>query len=135
MSFHDDHGLACTGADADSAAHYRRALHQFRCYIEDPVASVDAALALRPDFVMAHALKAWLHLLGTEPAGIPVATLAIGKAGAKRIRYVDHFGSSGQAVLESACRMDLEGVISKKLDAGVETEKFPKHGCFSRTKT
>ncbi|MDP1913689.1 DNA ligase D [Brevundimonas sp.] len=41
----------------------------------------------------------------------------IGKAGAKRLRYVDHFGSSGQAVLESACRMDLEGVISKKLDA------------------
>lgn len=41
----------------------------------------------------------------------------IGKTGAKRLRYVDHFGSSGQAVLESACRMDLEGVISKKLDA------------------
>jgi len=41
----------------------------------------------------------------------------IGKAGAKRLRYVEHFGSSGQAVLESACRMDLEGVISKKLDA------------------
>ena len=73
MSFHDDLGLACTGADADSAAHYRRALHQFRCYIEDPVASVDAALALRPDFVMAHVLKAWLHLLGTEPGAIPVA--------------------------------------------------------------
>jgi tetratricopeptide (TPR) repeat protein len=73
MNFHDDHGLACTGADADSAVHYRRALHQFRCYIEDPVASVDAALTLRPDFVMAHALKAWLHLLGTEPGAIPVA--------------------------------------------------------------
>lgn len=41
----------------------------------------------------------------------------IGKAGTRRLRYVDHFGSSGQAVLESACRMDLEGVISKKLDA------------------
>ncbi|MDP3080118.1 MAG: DNA ligase D [Brevundimonas sp.] len=41
----------------------------------------------------------------------------IGKGGAQRLRYVDHFGSSGQAVLESACRMDLEGVISKKLDA------------------
>lgn len=41
----------------------------------------------------------------------------IGKAHAKRLRYVEHFGSSGQAVLESACRMDLEGVISKKLDA------------------
>ena len=34
-----------------------------------------------------------------------------------RIRYVDHFATTGQAVLESACRMDLEGVISKKLDA------------------
>ena len=41
----------------------------------------------------------------------------ISKAGAKRIRYVEHFASSGQAVLESACRMNLEGVISKKLDA------------------
>ncbi len=80
MSFHDDHGLACTGADADSAAHYRRALHQFRCYIEDPVASVDAALALRPDFVMAHALKAWLHLLGTEPAALLVARACLAAA-------------------------------------------------------
>jgi bifunctional non-homologous end joining protein LigD len=34
-----------------------------------------------------------------------------------RLRYVDHFASSGEAVLLSACRMDLEGVISKKLDA------------------
>lgn len=41
----------------------------------------------------------------------------IGKAAARRLRYVEHFGSSGQAVLESACRMDLEGVISKKLEA------------------
>ncbi|HEY1224509.1 MAG TPA: DNA ligase D [Brevundimonas sp.] len=41
----------------------------------------------------------------------------IPKAARGRIRYVDHFASTGQAVLESACRMDLEGVISKKLDA------------------
>lgn len=40
----------------------------------------------------------------------------VGKAGA-RLRYVEHFASTGQAVLESACRMHLEGVISKKLDA------------------
>ncbi|AQR60638.1 DNA ligase D [Brevundimonas sp. LM2] len=39
------------------------------------------------------------------------------KAARGRIRYVDHFATTGQAVLESACRMDLEGVISKKLDA------------------
>lgn len=41
----------------------------------------------------------------------------IDKTAAKRVRYVDHFASSGKAVLESACRMDLEGVISKQLDA------------------
>jgi len=39
------------------------------------------------------------------------------KAARNHIRYVDHFATTGQAVLESACRMDLEGVISKKLDA------------------
>lgn len=41
----------------------------------------------------------------------------IGAKGAARLRYVEHFASTGQAVLESACRMHLEGVISKKLDA------------------
>ncbi|MFN4041376.1 MAG: DNA ligase D [Brevundimonas sp.] len=40
----------------------------------------------------------------------------VGKSGPK-LRFVDHFASSGEAVLKSACRMDLEGVISKKLDA------------------
>ncbi|HAC00703.1 DNA ligase D [Brevundimonas naejangsanensis] len=41
----------------------------------------------------------------------------IGAKDAARLRYVEHFASTGQAVLESACRMHLEGVISKKLDA------------------
>lgn len=39
-------------------------------------------------------------------------------SGAKAaIRYVDHFESHGDAVLKSACQMDLEGIVSKKLDA------------------
>jgi len=33
------------------------------------------------------------------------------------LRYVDHFVTAGDAVLLSACRMDLEGIISKRLDA------------------
>jgi len=33
------------------------------------------------------------------------------------LRYVDHFITAGDAVLRSACRMDLEGVVSKRLDA------------------
>jgi len=33
------------------------------------------------------------------------------------LRFVDHFTSAGDAVLHSACRMDLEGIVSKRLDA------------------
>ena len=33
------------------------------------------------------------------------------------VRFVDHFEAAGDAVLLSACRMDLEGIISKSLDA------------------
>ena len=33
------------------------------------------------------------------------------------IRYVEHFESGGDALLHSACRMSLEGIVSKKLGA------------------
>jgi bifunctional non-homologous end joining protein LigD len=38
-------------------------------------------------------------------------------ARSKRIRFVPHFDSSGRTMLASACRMGLEGIISKRLDA------------------
>ena len=34
-----------------------------------------------------------------------------------RLRYLEHFTTAGAAVLESACRLSLEGVVSKRLDA------------------
>ena len=33
------------------------------------------------------------------------------------LRYVAHFASGGDAVLQSACRMNLEGIVSKRADA------------------
>lgn len=51
------------------------------------------------------------------------------------LRYVDHFAVSGEAVLLSACRMDLEGVISKKLDAAYRagrTSTWLKSKCRGR---
>jgi bifunctional non-homologous end joining protein LigD len=36
---------------------------------------------------------------------------------ATHIRFVQHFDSRGDAVLQSACRMHLEGIVSKRLDA------------------
>ena len=35
----------------------------------------------------------------------------------KQIRYVEHFERGGDAVLQSACKLSLEGIVSKKLDA------------------
>jgi bifunctional non-homologous end joining protein LigD len=37
--------------------------------------------------------------------------------GSALIRYVEHFETAGDAVLRSACKMSLEGIISKRLDA------------------
>jgi bifunctional non-homologous end joining protein LigD len=34
-----------------------------------------------------------------------------------RIRYVEHLNTGGEAILTSACKMSLEGIVSKKLDA------------------
>ena len=33
------------------------------------------------------------------------------------LRYVEHFETAGDAVLQSACRMHLEGIVSKRLEA------------------
>jgi bifunctional non-homologous end joining protein LigD len=33
------------------------------------------------------------------------------------LRFVEHFSSGGETVLQSACRMNLEGIVSKRLDA------------------
>jgi bifunctional non-homologous end joining protein LigD len=40
-----------------------------------------------------------------------------GRPGKGPIRYVEHFESGGDAVLKSACRMSLEGIISKQAAA------------------
>jgi len=73
MTMRDYADHAATGATADSLAAFEQASHELRCYIDDPVASVERALAASPAMTMAHVLKAWLHLLGTEPAGLAVA--------------------------------------------------------------
>jgi hypothetical protein len=73
MTITDMRGHQLSGANDTSLATYEDALRQLNLYIGDPVATADLALKESPDFVMAHALEGWLNLLGTEPAGIPVA--------------------------------------------------------------
>ena len=54
------------------------------------------------------------------------------KGKARQIRYVEHFESGGEAVLQSACKLALEGIISKKLNAAYHsgrTDSWTKAKC------
>ena len=56
----------------------------------------------------------------------------LGKGDNSVIRYVDHLSGAGDAVLQSACRMNLEGIISKRLSAPYRsgrTETWSKAKC------
>ena len=51
---------------------------------------------------------------------------------ANRIRYVEHFTNGGEAVLRSACRLSLEGIVSKRADAlyvSGRTDTWAKSKC------
>ncbi|HEX8758263.1 MAG TPA: DNA ligase D [Steroidobacteraceae bacterium] len=46
---------------------------------------------------------------------------ALPAASRGRLRYLEHFTTAGAAVLESACRLSLEGVVSKRVGAPYES--------------
>ncbi len=63
---------------------------------------------------------------GMDIRGLPLAERkaqlkklleARAKSKSKLIRYVEHFETGGDAVLQSACKLSLEGIVSKKLGA------------------
>jgi hypothetical protein len=62
-----------SGATAAAIDHYEQAAHELRCLIGDPLATIDRALAEAPDMSIAHTLRAWLHLLGTEAPALATA--------------------------------------------------------------
>lgn len=94
----DSMGYETTGANAGSLEALEKAQHELRCFIGDPVATVDGALDASPELVMGHVLKAYLHLLGTEPEALPVAREAFRAAHAldadeRERRHVDAVGA------------------------------------------
>ncbi len=73
MNLEDSAGNVVSGCVPAALEYLELAQHQLRCFVGDPVASVDAALEAGPEMAMGHLLHAYLHLLGTEPDGIAVA--------------------------------------------------------------
>ncbi|CAN5194873.1 tetratricopeptide repeat protein [soil metagenome] len=96
----DLHGHGMSGASAEAREHYERALGLFRLYSGDPLSAAEAALAESPGFAMAHLLKAWLNLLGTEPAGIDAARAAHAAAAplCRTVREHGHLAAVGHLV-------------------------------------
>lgn len=67
--------------------------------------------------------------LRSRPLSERKARLQAALSGARaNIRYVDHFITAGDAVLRSACRMDLEGIVSKRLDAPYQSGRSASWG-------
>jgi tetratricopeptide (TPR) repeat protein len=80
MNMIDGTGHRVSGANAKSLEMYEQAARELLCMVDDPVASVGAAVAASPEMTMAHVLNAWLNLLGTEPSGIAPAHASLDAA-------------------------------------------------------
>lgn len=68
MTIKDIHGHALSGADAKATERYEAVCALLRCYLNDPLAEAQAALALAPDMTMAHVLVAYLHRQWQPPS-------------------------------------------------------------------
>jgi bifunctional non-homologous end joining protein LigD len=55
--------------------------------------------------------------LGHRKEQLQALLAAPRQSGAARIRYVEHFETGGEAILRSACRLSLEGIVSKKIES------------------
>ncbi len=73
----DRQGNTLTGATAESAQLYDKAVEAFNVYRGDPIALADDAIATAPAFVMAHILKAHLFAAATEPAAVVEALVVL----------------------------------------------------------
>ena len=73
MAIRDAFGLTLSGATEAGFTPYSQAMRELQCFIGDPVATVDRAIAEDPGFVMAHVFKGYLFGLATEREATAVA--------------------------------------------------------------
>jgi hypothetical protein len=76
----DLQGNVLSGASQTGATQFAAALQQLSNYAGDPLAVAEQLIAAEPGFVMAHALKAWLYLLGTDAKAAKAAKAFIAEA-------------------------------------------------------
>lgn len=92
----DKQGNILSGATAEAAGLLEQAVTAFNIYRGDPLAPLDRAIALAPDFAMAHITKAHLYAISTEPAATKEAGVILAKA--RTLRLSDREASHASAI-------------------------------------
>jgi tetratricopeptide (TPR) repeat protein len=72
MRLNDSRGLPVSTENAAALAQYELAAEETLGYVGNPLATLEAALAEDPDFVMAHALRADLAVMSSEQGALPL---------------------------------------------------------------
>jgi hypothetical protein len=102
----DAYGYPVTGATAAAIDHYEQAAHELRCLVGDPLATIDRALAEAPTMSIAHTLRAWLHLLGTEAPALPTARAAASCAARHAGTERERMHAQAAGLVASGCWRD-----------------------------
>ena len=66
MNISDSRGEPVTATSAEALALYEKAVGEYQRYVGDPVATMDEALAIAPDFALGHELRASALLIPSE---------------------------------------------------------------------
>jgi tetratricopeptide (TPR) repeat protein len=80
MTVKDQYGHDLSGASVAAAEHYQKALDAYHCYAGDPFPLLQQAIADSPGFVMAHALVAYMTLVGADADTALIGVEAFGAA-------------------------------------------------------
>ena len=75
----DARGMPVSSGDPKTLDLYEMALRQLHSYVGDPIATIDRALAERPDFVLGHAFRAGALMTMTERRFAEAARLCRGE--------------------------------------------------------
>ncbi|MFM9888045.1 MAG: tetratricopeptide repeat protein [Burkholderiales bacterium] len=99
-------GHPVSGASAAAIDHYEQAAHELRCLVGDPLATIERALAQAPEMSIAHTLRAWLHLLGTEAPALATARAAAEAAARHAATDRERMHAQAAALVAAGCWRD-----------------------------
>jgi hypothetical protein len=135
-------GHDLSGANAQAIDLFGQASREFACLIDDPLSTAQRAIAIAPEFTMAHALVAWLNLLGTEPGGLAPARAALSTARllaadereSMHLDAIEHlvggrWHAAGQVMEDLSVRWPRDGLA---LQAGHQIDFFTGHSRMLR---